>query len=535
MTDVYSWSQTDGSNTSTAPAGAPEGMAPSAVNDVLRAIMGSVAREQAHINATLTSAGSADVQTLTYTVAPSAYFTGQKFAFIAGYTNATTTPTLNVNSLGAKTIVKHDGSALVVGDIVAGDVVNVSYDGTYFRLQSVTKKYIDNAVAAVTFGQETITAGENLADRDLIYQDIFNQRAGGATKWYKVDTDATGPVKISPRLGIALAAITSGNTGSAQVGPGPVTGLSGLTAGQAVYASTTAGALTQTEPATPTTGTQNATRHVGYALSTTSIQFDPAKETVFTAYNSSVASAGSITVEHFTDSGVPERETTAYMAVSAGAYLVSYTLGTWTGDLTSGGGIAALHDNNTNQANGAGAYNISGTSANVNIQWGTGSKSLNKVRVWRPNDSGYDGSAGGGTITVTVKGSSTGAWAGEEVTLGSTSATDYDGARGGSGAAAPTANYDFIEATSLTATAYAYTRITLGGAGGGLRCAEIQFFENISARNDPLDTASDFLSESSTEVVGVRFDDGAGANATTKTTFINRLGSTYAIAARVKL
>lgn len=137
MTDVSTWSQVDGSNTSTAPAGAPEGMAPSAVNDVLRAVMGSVAREQAHINATATSTGSADTQVLTYTVAPSAYFTGQRFCFKAGYTNATTTPTLNVNSLGAKTIVQADGStALRASQITAGTVYEVSYDGTNFRLIS---------------------------------------------------------------------------------------------------------------------------------------------------------------------------------------------------------------------------------------------------------------------------------------------------------------------------------------------------------------------------------------------------------------
>lgn len=44
--------------------------------------------------------------------------------------NATTTPTLNSDSLGAKTIVKHGSTALAVGDISAGHKALLRYDGT---------------------------------------------------------------------------------------------------------------------------------------------------------------------------------------------------------------------------------------------------------------------------------------------------------------------------------------------------------------------------------------------------------------------
>lgn len=162
----------------------------------------------------------------------------------------------------------------------------------------------------------TITAGENLADRDLIYQDLFNQRGGGATRWYKVDADATSPVRISPRLGIALAAITSGATGSAQVRPGRVAGFSGLTAGLGVWASATAGIVTQTEPAVPASGTQNAVRLIGYAASATEIDFDPDDDTVFVARNSALAVAGTLTLQHFTDAGARERIPHAYIAAA---------------------------------------------------------------------------------------------------------------------------------------------------------------------------------------------------------------------------
>jgi hypothetical protein len=44
--------------------------------------------------------------------------------------NDTTTPTLNVDSTGAKTIIRQDGSALVAGDLKAGQYVDLIYDAT---------------------------------------------------------------------------------------------------------------------------------------------------------------------------------------------------------------------------------------------------------------------------------------------------------------------------------------------------------------------------------------------------------------------
>lgn len=48
----------------------------------------------------------------------------------AGSANDTTTPTLNVDSTGAKTIVRQDGSALVAGDLKAGQYCDLVYDAT---------------------------------------------------------------------------------------------------------------------------------------------------------------------------------------------------------------------------------------------------------------------------------------------------------------------------------------------------------------------------------------------------------------------
>lgn len=77
-----------------------------------------------------------------YAIAPSpaytAYAIGQEFTFKATNANTTTTPTLNVNSLGAKTIVTPDGGSILIGQIPANGMVKVVYDGTNMQLLAPT-------------------------------------------------------------------------------------------------------------------------------------------------------------------------------------------------------------------------------------------------------------------------------------------------------------------------------------------------------------------------------------------------------------
>lgn len=113
-------------------------MLPSQVEPTARAMMGATKRFYDHINATATSGGTANVQTLTYAVAPAALVAGDVFCFIVGasLTNTGST-TLNVNALGAKTI-KYKNANLVGNELRAGGVVTVVYDGTNFQLLGVS-------------------------------------------------------------------------------------------------------------------------------------------------------------------------------------------------------------------------------------------------------------------------------------------------------------------------------------------------------------------------------------------------------------
>ena len=124
------FSQTDGSNNSgTAPSWSGSA-APSTLDDAGRALQGAVTREWNWRSYTLTATGTADAKVLTYSVAPAAYYNGQRFAFIANTTN-TTTATLNVNSLGAKSIksmLTGTLANLAAGDMVAGMYCEVAYN-----------------------------------------------------------------------------------------------------------------------------------------------------------------------------------------------------------------------------------------------------------------------------------------------------------------------------------------------------------------------------------------------------------------------
>jgi hypothetical protein len=81
-----------------------------------------------------TTGGSANAQTATAAPAITAYAAGQRFSFLAGFTN-TAAATLNVNSVAAKNIFNAaTGAAIGAGEIVATRAYEVIYDGTQFLL-----------------------------------------------------------------------------------------------------------------------------------------------------------------------------------------------------------------------------------------------------------------------------------------------------------------------------------------------------------------------------------------------------------------
>lgn len=111
-----------------------------------------------------------------------------------------------------------------------------------------------NAVTATA--SATITAGQLV--------NIYNN--AGALGVRPADNTSAG----SEANGYATAGITSGASGSVNLGPGSVTGLTSLTVGSRYYLGTV-GAITTTAPST----TGNVVQSVGIATSTTALDFQP--------------------------------------------------------------------------------------------------------------------------------------------------------------------------------------------------------------------------------------------------------------------
>jgi hypothetical protein len=165
------YSETDASNNTASPDGWPEGMAMAGINNSGRQMMGALKRFWARINGAYASTGSADAYVLTPTVALGAYVTGERYSFRANFSN-TGTATLNISSLGAKTIKKMTASgsaALAANDIRSGQPVTVEYDGTDLIMVTPVANTLTGVASLDINGATEDTAPDFNADYVLTY------------------------------------------------------------------------------------------------------------------------------------------------------------------------------------------------------------------------------------------------------------------------------------------------------------------------------------------------------------------------------
>lgn len=135
MAEIKDLNVTDASNTGTAAnAGWPESMPPSDVNNSARALEGMLARFYADNNGSISTTGSSSTYVLAASRVVAAYAAGDTYLVKFNHANAAGASTINVDGLGAKSIVKNQGTALVAGDIPANMIGLISYDGTNFQL-----------------------------------------------------------------------------------------------------------------------------------------------------------------------------------------------------------------------------------------------------------------------------------------------------------------------------------------------------------------------------------------------------------------
>jgi microcystin-dependent protein len=166
------WSEDDNANTAAAPDGAPEGMAPSGVNNVLRAHQGALKRFYNWTNPKITG-GSAAAYTLSYAVAPGALVDGMTHLVQFHAVNGTGA-TLNVNGLGATPLHYHAAGAWRVappGLIDTDEVCRVAYHGSSGAYRLLSRQNRTGEV--VPFAGSTAPAGTLLCHGQAISRTAF--------------------------------------------------------------------------------------------------------------------------------------------------------------------------------------------------------------------------------------------------------------------------------------------------------------------------------------------------------------------------
>jgi hypothetical protein len=130
------------------------------------------------LNNLITVAGT---NTLTGLATPAltGYATGAQYSFIAQNTN-TAAVTIDIDTLGVKSITKNGSTALLAGDIIAGAVILIEYDGTRFQLVNVGKTLFNFILETTTV---SATAATGTIIFDVLTQPIVYYTTAATANW----------------------------------------------------------------------------------------------------------------------------------------------------------------------------------------------------------------------------------------------------------------------------------------------------------------------------------------------------------------
>lgn len=143
QTGVPSWSKTAATNaTIDANINFAEGQAPSSLNDSCRAVMAALAKYRDDISGSLTTAGTSTAYTVsTNTVFDSLSAMSGSMLRLKFHTSNGATPTLNVDGLGAKSLVVTSGTAVPTGFITGGCLYDIYFDNSIPAWVCVNSQY----------------------------------------------------------------------------------------------------------------------------------------------------------------------------------------------------------------------------------------------------------------------------------------------------------------------------------------------------------------------------------------------------------
>jgi hypothetical protein len=203
--------------------------------------------------------GASLVRAQTYTISPPPFLLAQNnsgviinnaciWTYLAGTSTAATTYSDNAGTTNSNPI-RSDSAGRFTAFLVAGNSYKFVYESACVPpAHGTTLRTADN-IAAMPGSSASVdvtgTVGESVTAGLVVY---LSDGSGGKTagQWFKADSANTYSSTLPP-IGLALSAITVGNSGTIRISGG-VTGLGSLVVGSNYYIGT-AGAMTTTAPA----------------------------------------------------------------------------------------------------------------------------------------------------------------------------------------------------------------------------------------------------------------------------------------------
>ena len=177
-----------------------------------------------YTNVYAVTSGSSNAYVLAPSPALGAYAAGNRIIFEPNFTN-TASATINVSSLGAKTIKTVYGEALAGGELVSGGIYSAVYDGTDFLLVSTDKKLR----GCVVVTDAASTSHDSWTQLSFVSGDIkydTSSIADATNNYFTIPDDANAVLMTASTMLAAsgVSAIGAGVAGAAGV---PGTGVSG--------------------------------------------------------------------------------------------------------------------------------------------------------------------------------------------------------------------------------------------------------------------------------------------------------------------